>query len=69
MTTVLLLNEIKEPVDIPQLIEDIEAGFALYSQGRVQVPPLTGADLTGVAIQDIQIAAMVNRAFLEKQTP
>ncbi len=40
MTTVLLLDEIKELVDIPQLIEDIEAGFVLYSQGRVQVPPV-----------------------------
>ena len=116
MTTVLQLDEIKELVDIPQLVEDIEAGFVLYSQGRVQVPPVgflhfddppgdvhikygfvTGgefyvmkmasafpnnvalglpvgngvipvADLTGVAIQDIQIATMVNHAFLGKQT-
>ena len=36
----MLLDEIKELVDIPQLIEDIEAGFVLYSQGRVQVPPV-----------------------------
>ncbi len=40
MTTILQLNVIKELVDIPQLIEDIEAGFVLYSQGRVQVPPV-----------------------------
>lgn len=40
MTTVLRLAEIKELVDIPQLIDDIEAGFVLYSQGRVQVPPV-----------------------------
>jgi ornithine cyclodeaminase len=40
MTTVLQLDAIKELVDIPQLIEDIEAGFVLYSQGRVQVPPV-----------------------------
>ena len=40
MTTVLPLSEIKELVDVPQLIEDIEAGFVLYSQGRVQVPPV-----------------------------
>jgi len=40
VTTVLPLDEIKELVDIPQLIEDIEAGFVLYSQGRVQVPPV-----------------------------
>lgn len=40
MTTVLLLDEIRELVDIPQLIGDIEAGFVLYSQGRVQVPPV-----------------------------
>ncbi len=40
MTTVLPLDEIKQLVDIPQLIDDIEAGFVLYSQGRVQVPPV-----------------------------
>ena len=36
----MLLDEIKELVDIPQLIEDIEAGFVLYSRGQVQVPPV-----------------------------
>ncbi len=40
MTTVLQLDEIKQLVDIPQLIDDIEAGFVLYSQGLVQVPPV-----------------------------
>jgi ornithine cyclodeaminase/alanine dehydrogenase-like protein (mu-crystallin family) len=40
VTTVLQLDAIKELVDIPQLIGDIEAGFVLYSQGRVQVPPV-----------------------------
>ena len=40
MTTVLQLDEIKQLVDIPQLIDDIETGFVLYSQGRVQVPPV-----------------------------
>ena len=36
--------------------------------GRTNDHQITIADLTGVAIQDIQIATMVNRAFLEKQT-
>jgi ornithine cyclodeaminase len=40
MPAVMQLDQIKELVDIPQLIEDIEAGFVLYSQGRVQVPPV-----------------------------
>ncbi|HEX9690878.1 MAG TPA: hypothetical protein VGA22_02145 [Gemmatimonadales bacterium] len=40
MNTVLPLDRIKELVDVPQLIEDIAAGFVLYSQGRVQVPPV-----------------------------
>ena len=40
MTTVLKLDEIKNLVDIPQLIKDIEAGFVLYSEGRVKVPPV-----------------------------
>jgi ornithine cyclodeaminase len=40
VTTVLQLDEIRKLVDVTQLIEDIEAGFVLYSQGRVQVPPV-----------------------------
>jgi ornithine cyclodeaminase len=40
MATVLKLDEIKSLVDIPQLIKDIEAGFVLYSEGRVKVPPV-----------------------------
>ena len=40
VTTVLKLDEIKRLVDIPQLIREIEAGFVLYSEGRVQVPPV-----------------------------
>jgi len=40
MATVLKLDEIKSLVDIPQLIQDIEAGFVLYSEGRVKVPPV-----------------------------
>jgi ornithine cyclodeaminase len=35
--------------------------------GRVDDQQITVADLTGVAIQDIQIATMVNRAFLGRQ--
>ena len=40
MATVLKLDEIKGLVDVPQLIQDIEAGFVLYSEGRVKVPPV-----------------------------
>jgi len=40
MATVLKLDEIKNLVDIPQLIKDIEAGFVLYSEGRAKVPPV-----------------------------
>ncbi len=40
MTTVLKLNEIKRLIDIPQLIREIEAGFVLYSEGKVKVPPV-----------------------------
>ena len=40
VTTVLELAEIKRLVDIPQLIEEIENGFVLYSEGRVTVPPV-----------------------------
>jgi len=40
MPNVLGLAEIRNLVDFPQLIDDIEAGFVDYSQGRVQVPPV-----------------------------
>ena len=40
MTTVLQLDEIKRLVDTPQLIREIETGFVLYSEGKVQVPPV-----------------------------
>jgi len=40
VTTVLKLDEIKALIDIPQLIREIEAGFVLYSEGRVTVPPV-----------------------------
>lgn len=40
VTTVLKLDEIKPLIDIPQLIREIEAGFVLYSEGRVKVPPV-----------------------------
>lgn len=40
MPNVLRLDQIRSLVDIPQLIEDIEAGFVLYARGRVQVPPV-----------------------------
>jgi ornithine cyclodeaminase len=40
MTTVLKLDEIKRLIDIPQLIREIETGFVLYSEGKVNVPPV-----------------------------
>lgn len=40
MTTVLELDEIRPLLDAKTLIEEIEAGFVLYSQGRVVVPPV-----------------------------
>lgn len=40
MTNVLTLDEIKRLVDVPQLIEEIAAGFVLYSEGKVNVPPV-----------------------------
>lgn len=40
MTTVLTLAEIRDLVDVPKLISEIEAGFVLYSQGQANVPPV-----------------------------
>ena len=40
MPKVLELDEIKRLIDIPQLIQAIEAGFVLYSDNKVVVPPV-----------------------------
>ena len=40
MTTVLELDQIKRLIDLPELIWEIETGFSLYSEGRVNVPPV-----------------------------
>jgi len=40
LTTVLELDEIKRLIDVPQLIQEIETGFILYSEDRVVVPPV-----------------------------
>ena len=40
MTTLLELDDIKGLLDSPKLIEEIETGFVLYSEGRVKVPPV-----------------------------
>jgi len=40
MPKVLKLDEIKRLIDIPQLILEIEAGFVLYSEDKVVVPPV-----------------------------
>ena len=40
MTTVLELEEIKRLLDAAQLIQEIEIGFVLYSEGKVNVPPV-----------------------------
>ncbi len=40
MTQVLKLDEIKRLIDIPRLIQEIETGFVLYSEGKVVVPPV-----------------------------
>ncbi len=40
MKAVLTLDEIKNLIDIPALIGEIESGFVWYSEGRTQVPPV-----------------------------
>jgi ornithine cyclodeaminase len=40
MPEVLSLDEIKRVIDIPKLIQAIEDGFVLYSEGKVVVPPV-----------------------------
>ncbi len=40
MPKVLELDEIKRLIDVPKLIQAIEDGFVLYSEGKVVVPPV-----------------------------
>lgn len=40
MNAMLTLTEIKRLIDVPQLLREIEAGFVLYSEGKVNVPPV-----------------------------
>lgn len=40
MTALLARTEIERLLDVPQLVEEIERGFVLYSDGRVVVPPV-----------------------------
>ncbi|MDH5344615.1 MAG: ornithine cyclodeaminase family protein [Gammaproteobacteria bacterium] len=40
MTKVLELDEIKRQIKVPDLIRAMEEGFALYSAGKVVVPPV-----------------------------
>lgn len=40
MTAVLELDEIQHLLDTDEVVDAIEAGFVLYSQGRVTVPPV-----------------------------
>ena len=40
MATVLKLDEIKNLIDIPKVIQDIEEGFVLYSQNKAVIPPV-----------------------------
>jgi ornithine cyclodeaminase len=40
MTNVLKLDEIKQRIDVPKMIQAIEDGFVLYSEDKVVVPPV-----------------------------
>jgi len=40
MLKVLTLGEIKSQIDVPKMIQAIEDGFVLYSEGKVVVPPV-----------------------------
>ena len=40
MPKILTLDEIKSQIDVPNMIQAIEDGFVLYSEGKVVVPPV-----------------------------
>ena len=37
---ILGLSQIKGSIDVPELITELEEGYALYSEGKVEVPPV-----------------------------
>ncbi len=37
---ILELSQIKGLIDVPELITELEEGYALYSEGKVEVPPV-----------------------------
>jgi ornithine cyclodeaminase len=37
---ILGLSQIKELIDVPELITELEEGYALYAEGKVEVPPV-----------------------------
>jgi len=37
---ILELSQIRELIDVPQLFSELEEGYALYSEGKVEVPPV-----------------------------
>ena len=37
---ILKLSQIKGLIDVPELITELEEGYALYSEGKVEVPPV-----------------------------
>ena len=75
---VVQLKQIRETLKRIDVLEEVAAGFVAYSRDEAVVPPvgelafknppgddddITVADLTGVAVQDIQIATAVVRAL------
>ena len=40
MTLTINLEQIKQLIDVPTLIDEIEKGFTLYSEGKTNVPPV-----------------------------
>jgi ornithine cyclodeaminase/alanine dehydrogenase-like protein (mu-crystallin family) len=44
-----------------------ESGVLPLNMGRINEDQISIVDLTGVAIQDIQIAKMVNHFFMERK--
>jgi len=40
MPRIMTLDEIKRSIDVPAMIQAIEDGFVLYSEGKVVVPPV-----------------------------
>lgn len=58
-------RQIENAVVARDLVDALEGGFVACSRGEVKTPQITLVDLTGLAIQDIEIAKLACARLLQ----